>query len=339
MSSYKAYQSQLQKALEPKHPMKHPLIVLKGGSDFMLNLTSNTLKTHWLSEGWNFERFEGATFSGERFLQATSTRSMFEPQQMSIVTQAFASADLFDCLKRLESSKSIQPALCLMQGGEVPAKFQKELQRLQAFVVSCDEPAPWEAKDFLSDRCRAYKLQFNAEATNLFLDSTGSDLMKIENELRKLALILDGGKGPIDGNMLRPHLDFLREDNAFKVDQLLCQEAYPQALLLLKGLLDRGESSLAILAILSMHCRKALQIQAGMKNGHSPADLSRELRLPTSVVQNYLPYIRKKSAVVFQRALNLCHEADRRLKSIRHGEEIWLERIVWELMPNPNPKN
>lgn len=335
MSSYKAYQSQLQKAFAPKHAFKNPLFVLKGGSDFMLNLTHNSLRDYWKSEGWNFERFEGASFTGERFLQATSTRSMFEPQQMTLVTQAFASPDLFDCLKSLESSQSIQPALCLLHGGEVPAKFQKELSRLAAFVVSCEEPAPWEAKDFLTDRCRVHGLQFGAEAATLFLDSTGSDLMKIENELRKFSLILDVGQGPIAADTIRPHLDFLREDNAFKVDQLLCQEAYPQALLLLKGLLDRGESSLAVLAILAMHCRKALQIQAGMKSGHSPADLARELRLPPSVVQNYLPYIRKRSAVVFQKALNLCHEADRRLKSIRHGEEIWLDRIVWELMPAP----
>lgn len=338
MSSYKAYQSQLQKALSPNHPFKNPLIVLKGGSDFMLNLTHNNLRDQWQSEGWNFERFEGASFTGERFLQATSTRSLFEPQQMTFVTQAFASPDLFDCLKGLESIKSIQPAICLMHGGEVPARFQKELSRLTAFVVSCDEPSPWEAKDFLSDRCRAYGIQFNSEAANLFLDSTGSDLMKIENELRKFALILDLSQGSITADVIKPHLDFLREDNAFKVDQLLCQEAYPQALLLLKALLDRGESSLAILAILAMHCRKALQIQAGMKSGHSPADIARELRLPPSVVQNYLPYIRKRSAVIFQKALNLCHEADRRLKSIRHGEEIWLDRIVWELMPIPSPK-
>lgn len=335
MSSYKSYQSQLAKALEPQHPFKTPLIVLKGGSDFMLNLTSNTLKSHWRAADWTMERIEGTAFTAERFLQTTSSRSMFEPQQMTIVTQAFASPDMFDCLKKLESTKSIQPALCLLHGGEIPAKFQKELARLGAFIIGCDEPAPWEAKDFLSDRAKSHKLNLSSEASNLFLDSTGSDLIKIENELKKISLILETGKSPVSGDAIRPYLDFLREDNAFKVDQLLCQEAYPQALLLLKGLLDRGESSLAILAILAMHCRKALQIQAGMKSGHTPADLSRELRLPTSVVQNYLPYIRKRSAVTFQRALNLCHEADRRLKSIRHGEEAWLDRIVWELMPAP----
>jgi len=335
MSSYKAYQSQLQKALEPNHPFKHPLIVLKGNSDFILNLTYMALKAHWKGGGWDIERIEGASFTGERFVQATSTRSMFEPQQLTIVTQAFASADLFDCLKHLESTKAIQPSLVLMQGGEVPARFLKELTRLGSFIVSCDEPTPWEARDFLLDRCRTHQLALSPDAAALFLDSTGSDFIKIENELRKLALILTPGKAPIGPEALRPHLDFLREDHAFKIDQLLCQEAYGQALLLLKGLLDRGESGLAVLAILAMHCRKAIQIQAGMKAGHTPADLSRELRLPTSVIQNYLPYIRKRSTIVFQRALNLCHEADRRLKSVRHGEEVWLDRIVWELMPVP----
>ncbi|MES2745226.1 MAG: DNA polymerase III subunit delta [Bdellovibrionota bacterium] len=328
--SYKAYQTQYQKALDPKHPEKSPLMVIKGSSDFMLNLTLNSLKSLWQSQGWSVERIEGHSFTGERFLQATSTRSMFEPQQITLVGQAFASSDLADNLKSLDSVRSIQPALVLVSSGEVPVRFAKELTRLAAFTLSCDEPAPWEIKDFLLDRSRAHKLELNPEAQSLFLEAIGSDLAKVENELRKLSLIFPDGK--ITAAAIKEHVDFLREDTAFKLDQFLCQEAYPQAMLLVKGLLDRGESSLGVLAILSMHCRKSLQIQAGLKAGQSPADISRELRLPTQVVQQYMPYLRKKNGAVFQRALNLCHDADRKLKSIRHGEETWLQRIVWELM-------
>ncbi|RZA20987.1 MAG: DNA polymerase III subunit delta [Proteobacteria bacterium] len=328
--SYKAYQTQYQKALDPKHPEKSPLMVIKGSSDFMLNLTLNALKSLWQSQGWSVERIEGVSFTGEKFLQATSTRSMFEPQQITLVGQAFASNDLADNLKSLDSARSIQPALVLISSGEIPARFAKELTRLAAFTLSCDEPAPWEVKDFLLDRSRAHKLELNSEAQSLFLEAIGSDLAKVENELRKLALIFPDEK--ITGAAIKEHVDFLREDTAFKLDQFLCQEAYPQAMLLVKGLLDRGESSLGVLAILSMHCRKSLQIQAGLKAGQSPADISRELRLPTQVVQQYMPYLRKKNIAVFQRALNLCHDADRKLKSIRHGEETWLQRIVWELM-------
>ncbi len=333
MSQYKSYQAQMKKALEPRMSEKNPLIVLKGGSDFMLTLTYNALRAQLKSEGHSFERIEGASFTAERFLQATASRSMFDDRQMTVVTQAFTSPDLYDSLKRTESLKQIQPVLCLMQNGEVPAKFAKELTRLGAFLISCDEPATWEAKDFLADRAKTHDLQLAGEAQALMLDATGSDIVKIENELKKLALILGPDAGSLSADKVRPHLDFLREDNTFKVDQLLCQEAYAQALLLLKSLLDRGESSLGILAILAMHCRKALQIQAGMRSGSTPADLSRELRLPLFVVQAYLPYIKKRGAPVFQRALNLCHEADRRLKSIRHGEEMWLDKIVWELIP------
>lgn len=328
--SYRTYRTQLQKALEPNHPEKTPFIVVSGSSDFMLNLTYNTLKASWKKSGWSVERIEGSAFTAERFLEAISSRSLFEPKQVTVVPSAFQSTDLYDRLTTLESVRSIQPALVLMTKGEIPTKFAKELTRLLAFALVCDEPPHWEVKDFLLDRCRAHRLDLNPDAQNLFLDVVGGDLAKVENELRKLSLILAEGK--VSAEMVRPHLDFLREDNAFKIDQLLCQGSYPQALLLLKGLTDRDEISLGVLAILSMHCRKALQIQAGMKTGLTPADIARELRLPLSVIQSYWPYIRKKSAAVFERALNLCHEADRRLKSVRHGEEIWLQRILWELM-------
>lgn len=329
--SYKAYQSQFQKALDPKHIEKTPLFVIKGASDFMLNLSFNTLKSLWKSNDWSVERVEGASFTAERWLQATSTRSMFEPRQITVVQQAFASADLFDCLKALDSVRSLQPALVLLNSGEIPARFAKELTRLAAFTLSCDAPANYEVKDFIIDRVLAHRLKFAADAHALFIDANGADFAKLENEIRKLALIFPEGE-ELTAAKIRPYVDFLREDNTFKVDELLCKESYAQAMLLLKDLMDRGENSLGVLAILALHCRKALQIQAGIKLGQSPADLSRELRLPTFVIQQYMPYIRKKSSIVFQRALNLCHEADRKLKSVRHGEEVWLQKIVWELM-------
>jgi DNA polymerase III delta subunit len=328
--SYKTYEAQFKKALDPDHPNTFPLMVIRGVSDFMLNLTLNSLRVHWNAQGWAIEWIDGTLFTAERFLQSVATRSMFEPRQITLVRQAFASNDLADCLKSLVTTRSFQPALVLVGTGEIPARFAKELGRLAAFTISCDEPAAWEIKDFLRDRCQVHKLDLNPESQNLFLEAVGGDLAKIENELRKLALICPDGRVTVEA--IRAHVDFLREDSAFRLDELLCKQNYPQAMLLVKGLIDRGESSLSVLAILSMHCRKAIQIHARLRAGLTPVQIGQELRLPLQVVQLYGPYLRSKDATVFQRALNLCHDADRKLKSIRHGEETWLQRIVWELM-------
>lgn len=328
-SSYKSYQQ----AFAAVRELKRPLFVLKGDSSFLLMISQRLLVEAWSRDGWECDRTEGAQLNAERFLQATAAKSLFDPKTLTLVGNAFQSPDLLDCLKGIAAPKELRNPIGLVHSGDIPAKFQKELDRLGAAVLPCDEPFSSEFKDFAGDRCQYHGVKLQADAMQLLLDAVGLDMAKIENELLRISLCIPQSGAALSAADLRPHLAFVREDHAFLVDQYLCQEAFGKALLLLKDLLDRGESALAVLAILAMHCRKALQIQSGMRNGSSPADLSRDLRLPRPVVQSYLPYIKKRPAALFVRALNLCHEADRRLKSRGRGEELYLDQIVWELMP------
>lgn len=328
-SSYKTYQQ----AFASVRELKRPLFVLKGDSPFLLMISQRLLVETWSKDSWECDRIEGTQLNAERFLQCTAAQSLFDPKTLTLVNGAFQSPDLLESLKGLNHPKEIRNPIGLVHSGDVPAKFQKELDRLSALILTCDEPFPSEFKDFAADRCQYHGIKLQADAMQLLLDAVGLDMAKIENELLRLGLSVTKNSPALSAADLKPHLAFVREDHAFLVDQYLCQEAFGKALLLLKDLLDRGESALAVLSILAMHCRKALQIQAGLRSGNTPADLSRDLRLPRPVVQSYMPYVGKRPASLFVRALNLCHEADRKLKSRGRGDELFLDQIVWELMP------
>jgi DNA polymerase III delta subunit len=339
-SPYKTYRHGLPTVLKEDFFQKHKLLVLRGEADFLVTETARSLRLIYEAKNWAIERWEGPQVNAEKFLQATAAASLFDPETLTFINQAQGKNDLAAHLATVKQAKDIQNPVCLLwRGGDPPAKFQKELDRLQAFVLACDEPAPWEFRDFVVDRAQHYQMKIAGDAADLLLEAVGSDLFKLDNELNRVSLTLGvaGQVAIVTAEAIRPLLGFLREDHIFKLDQFLCQEAYGRALLLLKDLLDRGEKALGLLAILAMHCRKALQIQAGVRQGLNPAEMARTLRLPPSVIQSYMGYVQRRPPQGFAKALRLCHEADRRLKSRGEGEEIWLNQIVWELRTHARP--
>ncbi len=331
-SPYKTHRQGLSTVLDAAFFQKNKFLILRGESDFLLTETLRGLRSIYEAKSWAVERWDAAQMNAERFLQASSAASLFDPATLTFINQAQAKSDLMSHLQGVRQAKDIQNPICLLwRASDIPAKAMKECERLGAYILVCDEPAPWEFRDFVQDRALHYGLALQGDASDLLLEAVGSDLFKLDNELNRISLCLEGHSGAIGAAALRPFLGFLREDHIFKLDQFLCQESYGKALLLLKDLLDRGEKALGLLAILAMHCRKALQIQAGVRAGQNPAELSRAMRLPPTVVQSYLGYVQRRGSQGFLKAIRLCHEADRRLKSRGEGEEIWLNQIVWEL--------
>ena len=330
---YKTYRQVMTTARDAQALNRWKIILIRGDSDFLLTQTWQELRGIWEAAQWKVERIEGAQLNAERFLQATAARSLFDDMTLTIIQDAQQTTDILAHLQSVKSIKEIQnPIVFIWRAKDVGSKISKELDRLGILSIPCDEPAAWEVKDFLLEKNRHFQLNLTTDAIDLILEVVGTDLFKLNNEMKRLSQSLGGQAGSKNATAIRPYLDFLREDHAFKLDQLLCAGAFNKAHLLLHDLLQRGESPLAVLAILAMHCRKALQIQTGLKEGSQTIEIARQVRLPPSVVQNYIAYVQKRTTATFQRCLSLCHEADLRLKSRGEGKELWLNQILFELM-------
>lgn len=331
-SPYKTYRQAFAQANKVNFFDQSKLLILRGEADFLVLSTIQKLRELCETKNWAIERWDAQQVNPERFLQAATASSMFDPATLTIINHAQGKGDILALLQSLRQARDLRNPICLLwHSNDLGVKMQKECDRLNGFVLACDPPAPWEYRDFVNDRAQHHGLNLQNEAADLVLDAIGSDLFRLDNEISRLSFCLPKLTTAVPASALRPLLGFLREDHIFKLDQLLCQEAYSKALLLLKDLLDRGEKELALLAILAMHCRKALQIQAGQKQGMNIAELAKSLRLPPTVVQSYIGYVQRRGVQGFMQALRLCHEADRRLKSRGFGEELYLDQIIWEL--------
>ncbi len=331
-SPFKSYKQALITAKDTSVFSRWRIFFIKGDNDFLISQTIKELKRLWIGTGWSVERLEGSTVNLEAFYQATTATSMFEPKLVTFINDAQSIPDIHAIFSSIKTVKDLQnPIVFVWRNKELNSKIQKEISRIGPLMLLCEDPAPWEIREFTLDYCKARGFKLTSSALELFLEATGTSLHKISNEIERLSLVFDQTNRALTREEILPHLDYLKEDHIFKIDQLLCNEAFNKAQLLIYDLLDRGESPLGLLAILAMHCRKSLQIRAELKKGNTASEISKALRLPPTVVQLYSAYVQKRKPSIFSKALISCHELDRKFKSQRFDHEIGLNSIIFEL--------
>jgi DNA polymerase III subunit delta len=216
--------------------------------------------------------------------------------------------------------------------------------------------AGWEeeATEIVRQRAKARQLQFDEEALDLFVLLTGGDTRQIENELEKIDLYLAKDRR-VTVDQVRELVPLSRAGVIFELGNALAACDLERALMLVKRLLDQGETAIGILlvailpTIRNLLLAKDLMERNRIPRPHAPFTFISALnRLPAEATE-HLP--RKKDGTIngyalgiaaqqahrFQRekliaGLEACLEANLRLVSSQLDHELILTEIVVKLL-------
>jgi DNA polymerase-3 subunit delta len=216
--------------------------------------------------------------------------------------------------------------------------------------------AGWEeeATEIVRRKAKARKLQFDDDALDLFVLLTGGDTRQIENELEKIDLHQGRERG-VAVEQVRELVPLSRAGVIFELGNAMAACDLERALMLVKRLLDQGETAIGILlvAILptvrNLLLAKDLMERHGLARPHAPFGFISALnRLPAEATE-HLP--RKKDGTINGYALGLaaqqahrfktekliagleaCLEANVRLVSSQLDHELILTEIVVKLL-------
>jgi DNA polymerase-3 subunit delta len=216
--------------------------------------------------------------------------------------------------------------------------------------------AGWEeeATEIVRKKAKARKLQFEDDALDLFVLLTGGDTRQIDNELEKIDLH-QGRERRVSVEQVRELVPLSRAGVIFELGNAMAACDLERALLLVKRLLDQGETAIGILlvAILptvrNLLLAKDLMERHRVPRPHAPFTFISALnRLPAEATE-HLP--RKKDGTVNGYALGIaaqhahrfetkkliagleaCLEANVRLVSTQLDHELILTEIVVKLL-------
>jgi DNA polymerase-3 subunit delta len=216
--------------------------------------------------------------------------------------------------------------------------------------------AGWEeeATEIVRRKAKARKLQFDEEALDLFVLLTGGDTRQIDNELEKIDLYC-GADRAVSAQQVRELVPLSRAGVIFELGNALAACDLERALMLVKRLLDQGETAIGILlvailpTIRNLLLVKDLMERHRVPRPHAPFGFISALnRLPAEATA-HLP--RKKDGSINGYALGLaaqqahrfetkkliagleaCLEANVRLVSSQLDHELVLTEIVVKLL-------
>lgn len=211
-----------------------------------------------------------------------------------------------------------------------------------------------EATEIVRRRAKARKLQFDEEALDLFVLLTGGDTRQIENELEKIDLYL-GQERRVAVEQVRQLVPLSRAGVIFELGNALAACDLERALMLVKRLLDQGETAIGILlvailpTIRNLLLAKDLLERNRMARPQAPFSFISALnRLPPEAtahlprkkdgsINGYALGIAAQQAHRFQReklisGMEACLEANLRLVSSQLDHELVLTEIVVKLL-------
>jgi DNA polymerase-3 subunit delta len=237
--------------------------------------------------------------------------------------------------------------------------FYKTLMKraeLQVFDRLDSARAGWEeaATEIVLGRAKKRKLKFDEAALELFVLLTGGDTRQIDNELEKTDTFL-GKERVVNIELVRELVPLSRAGVIFELSNALSARDLELALMLVRRLLEQGESAVGILlaamvpTIRNLLLAKDLMEQYGIRRPHSPFQFIAAMnRLPAKATE-HLP--RKKDgsinayglAIAAQHAnqfdtkqlieaMRACLEANVKLVTTQLDHELILTEVVVKLL-------
>lgn len=233
--------------------------------------------------------------------------------------------------------------------------FYKSLGKraeLQVFDRLDSSRSGWEeeATEVVRKRVAAQKLQFNADALELFVLLTGGDTRQIQNELEKIDIFL-GTERKVTVEHVRDLVPLSRSGVIFELGNALAERDLERALKLVRRLLDQGESAIGILLVAVLPTirnlllakdlmeryrlpRPAVPFQFISAINRLPADATEHLpRKKDGAISGYALGIAAQNAHRFERArllegMDACLDANLRIVTSQLDHELVLTEIV-----------
>ncbi|MFH1462719.1 MAG: DNA polymerase III subunit delta [bacterium] len=240
------------------------LIFLYGQDNYSSHKKLNEIIGHYKKthkSGLSLKCFDGKNLDFDSFKDEFQQTSMFEEKKLTVLKNIFSNQGFKE--KFLKESKKIlgsDDITLVYEEGKVLKSdklfaFLKKNSKAQEFAPLKD----LKLKNWLKKEFAGYGAEIGSEALNKLIDFAGSDLWRLDNEVKKLVSFKFGKKIEIkDIDLLvRPKI----ETDIFKTIDAIALKNRKRALSLLHEHLEKGDSPLYLLSMINFQFRNLLIVK------------------------------------------------------------------------------
>jgi DNA polymerase III subunit delta len=267
-------------------------------------------------------RFDGKTACLADILDELRSYALMQHHKVVLVDHAdefLKNEDYRRAMERYAKAPVDHATLVLRSDGWNRGKLDKLIAKVGA-VIKCEPLKPVQAKGWLTKRCPAeHGRAIAPAAAALLVDRLGPDLMALDGELAKLALMVGPGEA-IERGLVEQTVGKSSDEKAWEVQEAvltgLSSRSAGPVIAKVRELIDlAGQAEVLVMYFVADLVRK-LNVAVLMKQAGVPdSEIARELKLWGPRQQLFMGVLRRLDPSLLAAAFDDVLEADRRSKS------------------------
>ncbi len=275
--------------------------------------------------------FDGGDLKLASLKEAIRQTSMFDEKKLLIISNVSASQDFREkFLENPEFFESLKDTVLFYEENEIPAKdkffaFLKSKAKAQNFQLLQGE----NLKKWVKQELAGFKAEISPEALTKLVDSVGSDLWQLSNEINKLVSFREKERkiNLEDVELLvKPKI----ETAIFKTIDAIAQKDKKQALLLIHRHLKKGDSPLYLLSMINFQFRNLLAVKDLMERRQPYNAILKAVKLHPFVVRKSYYQAQKFSLAELKKIYRKIFQADLDIKTGKVNPETALDLLIAE---------
>ena len=188
-----------------------------------------------------------------------------------------------------------------------------------------------ELQSWLRSHLKKLKAEIDPQAQQRVLEMVAADLHTLTNELNKLAAAaLPSGRITLE--LVEQLISRSREHLNWELSDHIIAGNRRAALLTLRDLLDDGVEPVLLIGLIAGTYRRMAMARELLAQGASPAEIFREVRMPSFKQTAYLSMLRGSDSATMARKIQRVAEADLAIKTSKGTPRMQVEMLVCELM-------
>lgn len=322
-----------------------PIYLLHGDESFYLDTISNYLEEHVLNEAekaFNLTIAYGKDTDAVNLLDALRRYPMGAEKQLVILKEAQELKN-WDPLLSYAEKPMPSTVFVIVHKHKFMDKRLKVYKALTKSAVVFDSKKIYENQvpAFINERAAHYKLHFEYKASMLLSEYLGSDLSKIDNEIKKIAL--NCGQGSRVGEADIERLVGISKDfNVFELTKALVEGNGPKAFQIVKYFIANPKNNhpLMIVGALYSFFSKAYVYQHIQNLPDSEAQ--KVLKTYPTVMKDLKSFVRAYSLSQTEGVMEILQEYDLKFKgvgSVGSSESMLTEMVFKIIHPEHSVSN
>ena len=280
---------------------------------------------------FNADSFEGETASGEAIATACRTVPFASEKRLVVVNGA-------EKLKKADAEEVISyladPAesCVLMLVAEKLAKNTRLYKAVAALgknaVIDCARPAKRDMAVHVRNMAPAHGITLTDGAAAALVDLLGEDTVRIDNELKKIALS-GSGNAAVTEDDVRRIVSRETEAKPWDLTDAFAARDLPRALSVRAQM--PSASPYSLLGMCVSRIRELMCAQSVFRTGGGANQLAAELKMPDWKVRSHGTWARRFTAAELRRALDSAVACEKEMKSGADADaafDAWMVSVI-----------